>query len=102
MLSKCANPECFNQFRYLHRGIVFHLTPTLELEAAGACALESLHERFWLCHHCCKQMNLVWDGVQVKVVPLHNQPAMMPSPATENGNIRNISEGRASAGGHIR
>ena len=34
MLSKCANPECFEQFRYLHQGKIFLLTPPPELQAS--------------------------------------------------------------------
>lgn len=31
MLSKCANPECSESFRYLHEGRIFHLAPTPEV-----------------------------------------------------------------------
>lgn len=67
MLSKCANPECSEQFRYLHQGRLFCLTPTPELQATSYGSLEFLYERFWLCERCSKQMRVVWDGVQATV-----------------------------------
>lgn len=70
MLSKCANPECSEQFRYLHQGRLFCLTPTPEVQAASYGALELLYERFWLCDRCSKVMKVVWNGVQAKVVSL--------------------------------
>ena len=75
MLSKCANPECSNQFRYLHQGKIFVLTPTPELEAGGLYDLESFHERFWLCARCSKEMKFVWDGVRAKLIRLAAQAA---------------------------
>ncbi|HET9306482.1 MAG TPA: hypothetical protein VFO46_10680 [Candidatus Sulfotelmatobacter sp.] len=75
MLSKCANPECSNQFRYLHQGKIFVLTPIPELEEAGLCVLQSFHERFWLCDRCCKDMKIGWDGIGPKLIRLPAQPA---------------------------
>ena len=75
MLSKCANPGCSNQFRYLHQGKIFVLTPIPELEEAGLCVLQSFHERFWLCECCCKEMKIVWDGIGPKLIRLYAQPA---------------------------
>lgn len=67
MLSKCANPECSEQFRYLHQGRVFCLTPTPEVQATSYGSLEFLYERFWLCDRCSKTMKVVWDGYKAKV-----------------------------------
>lgn len=75
MLSKCANPECSNQFRYLRQGKIFVLSPTPELEELGIGALASFHERFWLCERCCKEMQIAWDGVRAKVIRLPTQIA---------------------------
>jgi len=70
MLSKCANPDCFEVFRYLHQGKIFHLSPTLYPQATTAAPNASRHERFWLCARCSKQMTLTWDGNQTKLVRL--------------------------------
>lgn len=78
MLSKCANPECSNQFRYLHQGKIFVLTPIPELEQAGLCALQSFHERFWLCDCCCQEMKIVWDGIGPKLIRLPALPVDRP------------------------
>ncbi len=70
MLSKCANPECAETFRYLHEGKLFYLATTPETETAMAMESPEVRERFWLCAQCSKQMTLVWGGTEVKVVPL--------------------------------
>jgi hypothetical protein len=46
VLSKCANPECSEQFRYLHQGKLFCLTPTPEALATERALPPSLYERF--------------------------------------------------------
>jgi hypothetical protein len=55
MLSKCANPDCFEVFRYLHREKIFHLSPTLDPQATTAASNASRHERFWLYAPCPKR-----------------------------------------------
>jgi hypothetical protein len=70
MLSKCANPECSEQFRYLLQGKLFHLTPTPEVEQIIQGSFPSLYERFWLCERCSKEMTVIWDGWGPKIVPL--------------------------------
>lgn len=74
MISKCANPDCPEQFRYLHQGKLFHLTPTPDVQAATGSGFEFMYERFWLCERCCKEMTLVWGGTQVELVPLPADP----------------------------
>lgn len=84
VLSKCANPECSEQFRYLHEGKVFCLIPTPEVAATSYGSLEFLYERFWLCDRCAKEMKVIWDGVRAKVVRLTaGDPPLPPSPETE-------------------
>jgi hypothetical protein len=73
MLSKCANPECFEQFRYLHQGKLFLLTPSPELPAASTGVSHLWDERFWLCDRCCKEMIIVWDGMNAKVERIHTR-----------------------------
>ena len=70
MLDKCANPSCSAKFRHLHQGKLFRLSPTPEVEALRVGSLEFLYERFWLCEDCAKKMEIVWDGLQAKVVDL--------------------------------
>ncbi len=70
MLSKCANPECPKIFRYLYQGKIFHLDPTPEVQAVPGVSSVLLHERFWLCDQCSKEMTLLWGGTQVKLVRL--------------------------------
>jgi hypothetical protein len=84
MLSKCANPECFEQFRYLHQGKMFCLIPTPTVAASSYGSLDFLYERFWLCDRCSKEMKVIWDGVRAKVVRLvAGNPASPPSPETQ-------------------
>ena len=70
MLSKCANPACSAQFKYLHQGKLFTLSPTPNLQSCKHGSLEFLYERFWLCDSCCKAMTVVWGGTGAKIVPL--------------------------------
>jgi hypothetical protein len=70
VLSKCANPECSEQFRHLHKGKLFHLTPTPEVQALDSDFCDALYERFWLCEQCCKRMRVIWDGTQARIVSL--------------------------------
>jgi len=81
VLSKCANPECSEQFLYLHQGKLFHLTPTPDVEAFDEGSSSSLYERFWLCDRCAKTMILVWGGRKAKLVPLPAPPMILPAVA---------------------
>lgn len=80
MLAKCANPECFEVFRFLHQGKVFCLSPTPDLQKVSGTRNPSLFERFWLCDGCSKEMTLVWGGAQVKLVrlPVKTEQARAP------------------------
>ena len=103
MLSKCANPECSEVFRYLHQGKIFLLSPTPNVQAA-AVLNPSLYERFWLCTKCSKQMTLVWGGAQVKLVrlPVKTEPGKRLPPATGSTNEMRLtghSHRRAAAAG---
>ena len=74
VLSKCANPECSEQFRFLHQGKIFLIIPTPDLRASAYGSLPFLYERFWLCDSCSKKMTLVWGGTKAKIVPLPEKP----------------------------
>ena len=77
VLSKCANPECHEQFRYLHQGKLFCLTPTPDVAKVADGAIPGLYERFWLCDLCSKTMTLAWAGAHIKVVPLPAKPVVV-------------------------
>ena len=79
MLSKCANPECSEQFRFLHEGKVFQLTPTPEVQEMSEDVFPALYERFWLCDRCSKKMTLIWAGTHAKLVPLPAEAVTMPA-----------------------
>lgn len=100
MLSKCANPECSEQFRYLHQGKLFHLNPTPELQALGDDFCDALYERFWLCEQCCKRMRVVWDGTEARIASL-----LATERAHSEDQIDRVQPSRkraASAGRHRR
>jgi hypothetical protein len=100
VLSKCANPECSEIFRYLHAGKIFYLAPTPDLRIAMRILRPALHERFWLCAHCSNEMTLIWDGTEVKVVRrLTKVVAPLPSPPVpKTGGGRRPRARAASAG----
>jgi len=79
MLSKCANPKCSEQFRYLRKGQMFHL-----YTVPGAGSAASHQERFWLCERCSKAMTLVRDGTQFKLVDLEANAASVPPNVAQN------------------
>jgi hypothetical protein len=101
MLSKCANPECTEIFRYLHAGKIFCLAPTPDIQIAMGMQHPELFERFWLCAECSKKLTLVWGGTEVKVVPLPAKAVGVP-PATatqhkvggKRRKVRSASAGR--------
>jgi len=88
MLSKCANPECSEIFRYLHEGKIFYLAPTPEVQIATQMLNPALEERFWLCTQCSKEMKLIWGGTQVKLVHLPVKAVTLPPPAAPNNGLR--------------
>jgi hypothetical protein len=83
MLSKCANPECSEILRYLHKGKIFCLAPTPEVQSVTGMPA-ALEERFWLCERCSKKMTLVWGGSQVKLVRLPIKVEALPPPESKN------------------
>ena len=68
MLSKCANPLCFDRFRYLRVGRIFNV----EIRpASDASPLNHRIEHFWLCESCAKILKVVWENGAVNVRPLY-------------------------------
>jgi len=66
MVSRCANPECANEFRYMHEGRIF-LVP-----ASDQCKRVEL---MWLCGSCSQKMTIHICGGIAKVVPV---PCTLP------------------------
>jgi hypothetical protein len=83
MLSKCANPACTEQFRYLHQGKLFtvHLAPdSCQVVSESWDDQDDVYERFWLCDKCCERFTVIWEGLRARIVEL---PA-----ATEHAPVR--------------
>jgi hypothetical protein len=97
MLSKCANPECSETFRYLHQGKIFCLAPTPEVETISQQLPASLEERFWLCDACSKIMTVMWGGTTVKLVPLPVSGRISPVPNHENHRLQRKRPGSRTA-----
>ena len=100
MLSKCANPECSEIFRYLHAGKIFYLAPTPDLQIAMRMLRPALHERFWLCARCSKEMTLIWDGTEARLVRLPAKAvAPLPSPPVPKNKVGRRPRARAASAG---
>ena len=100
MLSKCANPECSEIFRYLHEGKVFYLAPTPEVRIARQMLIPELNERFWLCAKCSKEMTLIWGGKQAQLVRLPVKAVTLPPPSAPKNELRRRRlRGRAASAG---
>lgn len=81
MISKCANPECFATFRYLHEGKLFEfevrLFDELFVEPSSASHNEKPSreiECFWLCDSCASTMTIVGEPNthRIVIVPLQD------------------------------
>ncbi|HEX4786747.1 MAG TPA: hypothetical protein VH350_20575 [Candidatus Sulfotelmatobacter sp.] len=100
MLSKCANPECSAVLRYLHQGKLFYLAPTPDVQIAMGMQCPLLHERFWLCDRCSKEMNVVWIGSKVEVAPWPTKaPDPVPSAARKSALEQIQTRSRAASAG---
>jgi hypothetical protein len=69
VLSKCAHPVCFAQFRYLRLGKVFKVRMPVLTDRSG----EYRVEYFWLCENCAQAFKVVLKDGAVMTVPLHLQ-----------------------------
>jgi hypothetical protein len=67
MLSKCAHPTCFAQFRYLRAGRVF------KVRMPGSASSGATHhiEHFWLCEHCARSLTIVFEKGRIITRPLY-------------------------------
>lgn len=60
MVSRCANPSCQTQFKYLHEGRLFQFA-----SSGTQIGIHKNHLNFvfwWLCPRCCSSMTLVQHG----------------------------------------
>ena len=76
MLSKCANPSCSAQFRYLSEGRIFTLLAGPHSEPTDLVwdqANETKVERYWLCQVCSQTMTVcrVKDRTVVRQIRGH-------------------------------
>ena len=66
MLQKCANPVCYNQFRYLHQGKLFEIeiryvdSPSADNQGKPTNGKGHV-ERCWLCDQCAANVALRFD-----------------------------------------
>lgn len=79
MVSRCANPNCFATFHYLHEGRLFVLD-----EHAGASLRLTSHALrcFWLCSQCAQTLAVAYDAQDgMRLIPV--QPAARPRTSCE-------------------
>jgi len=69
MLSKCVNPACAANFRYLHEGKVFRLERNAHADNSDIHSHN--FEYFWLCSNCANFFIVVFEQQSVRVRPLH-------------------------------
>ena len=67
MLSKCAHPTCFAQFRYLHEGRVFKVRLPAFARHVGTHRIE----HFWLCEECARSLTIVFEKGRVTTRPIY-------------------------------
>jgi len=70
MVSKCANPDCVETFRYFHVGKLFRMETSPGLERRHSMGQDDAVldaprlrrvEFYWLCDKCASKMTLVFD-----------------------------------------
>ena len=73
MVSRCANPSCEKEFRYLHEGRLYHF-PLSERKPAGSASQVAATVPFWwLCSRWCVSFVLVPDDhLGVRVLTKHD------------------------------
>lgn len=75
MLSKCSNPDCSADFRYLHTGRLFRFDSRKGAEVGNGSAQKAPKgiEFFWLCEDCAAKFTLVPDaaaGMRIISLPV--------------------------------
>jgi hypothetical protein len=74
MVSRCVNPSCETEFRYLHEGRLYHF-PLSERKAQGFGSQATATVPFWwLCSQCCASFVAVPDDrFGVRVLAKHDR-----------------------------
>lgn len=80
MLTKCANPNCREEFRSLRSGRLFVAEPKTHTRGATtATGRRGKLEYFWLCAACCKSMRVSVDhDHHVVVTSLYGPATAVP------------------------
>ena len=70
MISKCANPACAAELRYLRNGKLFVFDKHTKSPASGPYSVTGrVHEFFWLCETCISKLTMHYDqSLHVPVV----------------------------------
>jgi hypothetical protein len=92
MLSKCANPDCAEQFLYLHQGKLFYVHTVPDLRDLVQKSCEHPGERYWLCDACSQKFTMIWDGLHARLVKLRSN-----APLQENASDKEKKEELARA-----
>ena len=81
MLTKCLNPACDAQFRYMHQGRLLHLRypsrPRTAVDALLANHRREPGEFFWLCHNCAEQFQVIRVADGFKLVPMYGESELL-------------------------
>ena len=71
MVSRCANPSCETEFRYLHEGRLYHFA-LCDRKPGASGQTDSTVPFWWLCSRCCVSFVLVPDdSFGVRIVSKH-------------------------------
>jgi hypothetical protein len=88
LLSKCAHPTCFAQFRYLHEGRVFKVRMPAFARHAGTHRIE----HFWLCERCARSLTIVFEKGRVATRPIYLElTAGKPERVSDLENARQVA-----------
>lgn len=71
MVSKCANPECDNEFRYLHEGRLFAVDipfTTAQSDEPKSTLRPRSVQYFWVCRKCFPHIRIEYDRAKGNVV----------------------------------
>ena len=70
MVSKCANPACDAQFRYLHQGKLFMVDPISPSEQPDFKGGPGQMSFYWLCDACARELTVkVGKDRDVRLIP---------------------------------
>lgn len=98
MLSKCANPQCMEEFYSLRHGRLFVLDsqPVRSAEHVASCLARQreLLEYFWLCDQCCKSMRVSVDHEHRVLVTSINDPSAKALEVLPSAHPQLLARGR--------